>query len=315
MTLNCCNCSIVSNSVGIYKSKLITNYEDNNYCDKCYIDISKYEDDLINCHLATNKPLNSIVKPQYYSQYVKSPLPIFKTVKEDTKEYVMIDKDIYYQFIINFNDKIVSKINNEIEETKKKVSKINKNIEKEEAELRRLKEKEERDKQKQIDNELKEREQIEIRKRENERIKKIKEEVIKPFLKRPTSSKIEAVKCSKCKDYKCFPFQYENTNNWCDTCDEEIQLKKEDKKIDCPCGITYYNFSTNHEERHLNSKQHQLYETKLLNVVDFKVYNIKKLQEIVKDNNLNINNYTRISKKDLLVELNKLYKDGKITIL
>jgi hypothetical protein len=317
MTLNyCCSCSIANSKVCIYKSKLLTTYQDDNYCDECFIKIEKYEDDLIKCHLSLNKPLNSIIKPNFYKDYVKSPLPIYNTIKENDKEYVVIDKDIYYQFIINFNDRIVSKIETDIKETKKIITKINKSQEREEAEIRKIQDKQERDKQKEIKNQEREQEQIEIRKRENERINKIKEEVVKPFLKRPIKStqKIEAIKCDKCKEYKCYPFQYENNNKWCDVCDEEIMNKKEDKKIDCACGITYFNMSLTHEERHLNSKQHKLYETSLLNKVDFTIHNIKKLQEIVKNNNLNINNYTRMSKKDLIAELKQFYKDGKITI-
>ena len=100
----------------------------------------------------------------------------------------------------------------------------------------------------------------------------------------------------------------------CNDCYNDITKEKEDKTISCPCGITYHARNHYYKERHLLSKCHRGYEEKLINKANFDMMKLNELQELNKVHNLNIPNYQKIGKKQLALEIKKLYDEGRFTL-
>ena len=100
----------------------------------------------------------------------------------------------------------------------------------------------------------------------------------------------------------------------CNDCVYDITKKKEDNTVNCPCGVTFYDRNNYYRERHLLSKCHRTYEEKLINKVNFNMMKLNELLELNKVHNLNIPNYQKIGKKQLALEIKKLYDEGRFTL-
>ena len=90
MSKRCSNCSIISNNVDVFKSKLLCNtYKECLLCDVCYDKTYKDEDMYIKASInqANNGLFNihSILKEEYYKDYIKSHLDINDVILKDDK--------------------------------------------------------------------------------------------------------------------------------------------------------------------------------------------------------------------------------------
>ena len=162
--------------------------------------------------------------------------------------------------------------------------------------------------------------EIKINRHNNEKIKKEKED-LKENYKEVFETNPEAIikKCCFCKTYKIFPYHFKDENNksflrkytkdkkqekaiCCIDCFEEVEIKKEDKKLSythhCSiCNKSFVAYTNDLYVSHLKSTQHKRNEAKLNEKIELSLLNIKELQSIcsktVDENGLiRVNNYT-----------------------
>ena len=342
----CSICSIKGDHNKFY-SKFIGSIDEDAsyYCDICYDKEKEKEELLIKFAIQNGKNIASIVKQDKIIDFINpastialiKPMNIHKIVSEIIdgvkKEFVMIDIEEYnnYMFYVACSNKKL--INDEKINKKKKQQERQEAVERKKIET--IKEKE----RKGIDKENKEKEKIEmeikINKYNNEKIKKEKEELKETYKDVFDANPQSTIKnCSFCKAFRIFPYHFKDENNksflrtytkdkkqekamCCVDCFEDVQIKKEDKKINhthnCSiCNKSFIAYTNELYAKHLQSIQHKRNEAKLKGKTDLSLLNIKELQNIcsktIDDNGFyRISNYTRLKKAELLEKMNSIY--------
>ena len=111
--------------------------------------------------------------------------------------------------------------------------------------------------------------------------------------------------CLKCGIYKAFPEQF--TNGICCGCfEEQAEIKdlyNKTHRVVCECGLVYLKTSDKAKVKHEQTDRHKKNMQSKLNF-DGKKYSVKQLREICNANQ--ISNASRMSKVDIVAELNKL---------
>jgi hypothetical protein len=344
---HCCSvCSIRGNHKRYY-SKFIgsINDEASYFCDDCYDKEKENEEMIIKFAIKNGENISSLVKQEYLIDFINptsnsaiiKPMNIHKIVSEVIdgvkRDFVMIDMEEYNNYML-----LVACSNKKLIDDEKIKEKREKQQRQEAVERRKIEainEKEKRDIE--IENKAKEKIEIEIKinRRNNEKIKKEKEE-LKEQYKEVFRANPETIikKCSFCKTLKIYPYHFKDENNkpflkaytkdkqqeraiCCIDCFEEVQMKKEEKKLNNThhCNICDKSFVAYTNElfvSHLKTTQHKRNEAKLKGKIDLSLLNVKELNKIcsktVDENGLyRINNYTKIKKIELLEKMNAIY--------
>ena len=335
----CYNCSRITN-IQKYYTKFITDENDIElYCDTCYEEKEKFDNNLIKTSIQMKQDVKEIVKPKFIVNYI-IPLKIYKEVSEVINgintEFVVIEKEAYNDYMkkVAFsNDKLVND-----EYINKIIIKQQKEAGVELARVNGIKEKERREKREEQDRERKKVKQIEMDRFNNDKYKKEKQEFIeerKEDLKQE-GAKIE--KCVFCKEFKVYPKDYKDDNNKtflkqytinkiktkCKCC-MDCYFKTKDKQEDyirehqetCPyCKTVYRCMSQTDKDRHLNTNKCLRVQEETVKYDENKkrilLMKVKDLREICKktlndDGTYRIANYSNMKKDELLEKMMAIY--------
>lgn len=337
MNKRCDKCFKHHSSVEPFESKLLINqYKLYNLCDDCFVSENSYEDDYIKLMISRNEALNTITKASYYKDYCKSPIEIKEIINKENKNYVMIDENEYYYLLSCLSNKVVETIDKIKLQHKRELQKIQKIEIREVKKDAKIKDLERKEQEKKEHLEEKINKEIEVNRMQNEIINNKKDKAIKPYLGAAQKDNIElkAVKCSKCNEYKCEQYDFTNDYDYkyyvrsdikggkgqtfhykiCNDCCQAIKHEREEKTINCPCGLTYYARNRSYIDKHMMCNTHRAYEEKLVHKVNFDLMKLNELLEINKKYNLNIANYQKIGKKNLALEIKKLYDEKKFEL-
>lgn len=346
MSFQCCVCSIRGNFKKYY-SKFIGSIDNEAlyYCDGCYDKKEESEEFLIKFAIKNGDNISNIVKQEKLIDYVNptsttiliKPMNIYKIVNEIVdgikKEFVMISIEEYNNYMIHIACSNKKLIDDEKLKLKREQQHKQEAVERRKIESINYKEKKDIDKEKQLEQKIKD--EIKINKFNNDRIKKEKEELLEKY-KEVIDNNPQSVikKCDFCKSYKILPYHFRDENNkpflraytqdkkqvkniCCIDCYEEVLIKKEEKKLNnshkCEiCDKIIITYTDELYVKHLNSTQHKKNEALLKGKKDLSLLNVKELNKIcsktIDEKGLyRINNYSKVKKIELLEKMNAIY--------
>lgn len=334
----CCNCSRISN-IQKYYTKLIDDIDKVHlYCDTCYEDKEKFDNDLIKTSIKMKLDVKSLVRPEFLSNYV-IPLKIHKEISEVINgintEFVVIEKEAYNDYmkkVAYSSDKIVSD---------EYIAKINikqqREIGVELGIVNGIEERERREKEREQERERKKAKQVDINKHYNEKAKREKQEFFEERKKDLDEPGAKAEECKFCNTWRVFPKDFKDDNNktftkkyvkdkeklerkccvncYCEANDKRQNYIDECKrnKITCKyCKVKYIMITKRDKENHEST-------TKCLRAKDYNkekkdlsLMTVKELRLICKkslndDGTYRISNYTKMKKDDLLEKMVDIY--------
>jgi hypothetical protein len=188
-----------------------------------------------------------------------------------------------------------------------------------------------------VENKAKEKVEMEIKinRHSNEKIKKEKEELKEQYKEVFKTNPLSIIKkCCFCKTLRIYPYHFKDENDkpflraytkdkkqekasCCVDCFEEVEIKKEEKKIThtyhCSiCDKSFVAYTNELYVSHLQSIKHKRNEAKSTGKNDLSLLKILELHNIcsktVDENGLcRISNYTRLKKAELLEKMNSIY--------
>jgi len=343
MSYRCSVCSIMGNHKKYYSKFVGTIDEEASYfCSECYNKEKENEELLIQFAIKRGDNITDILKKDKIIEYVNptsntvliKPMNIYKMVSEIIdgvrREFVMIDLEEYNNYMLHIAYSNKKLIDDEKIKNKQEKQKRQEDVERRKIEV--IVSKEKRD----IENENKAKAKIEmeikINKYNNEKIKKEKEE-LKEQYKEVFNDNPQSIikKCCFCKNYQVFPFHFKDENNkpflraytkdkrqikalCCVNCFEEVEFKKEERKINhthyCKiCDKSFIAYTDELYVSHLKTTSHKRKEAKLKGVIDFSLLSFKELNKIC-SKSLDerglciISNYTRLKKAELVEKMN-----------
>ncbi len=334
----CCNCSKISNIKEYY-----TKFNDDInkvdlYCDTCYKDKEKFDDDLIKTSIVFKQDVKSLVRPEFLAKYL-IPLTVHKEIIEVINgintEFVVIEKEAYNDYmkkVAYSSDRLVSD---------KKINKIIIKQQKEaDVELRivnGIEERERREKEREQERERKKIKQIDINRHYNDNAKKQKQEFFEERKKDLDEPGAKAEECKFCNTWRVSPKDFKDDNGktftkkfvkdkeklerkccvncYCEANDKRQNYIDECKKnkITCRyCKIQYIMITKRDKDNHESS-------TKCLRARDYNeekkdlsLMTVNELRLICKktlndDGTYRISNYTKMKKDDLLEKMVDIY--------
>jgi len=346
----CSKCSIDDCYKKFYSKMIGTNHDDAPYfCNTCYEEQVKLEEDIIQMYVKNGNNIADMVNYQYIIDYINptsnncifKPMPIFRIVNENDKDYVMINKEDYNNYIRLIaisNKKLITDV---IINKKQEKHQIREAVEKRKVEAIKAKERRDNDIRQMIERKI-EREaeynriENERKKREQEQIEEqVKEEYKEYFINNPKSI---VQRCEFCKEHRVFPHHFIDENKkpymkpytknkeysteiCCIDCYEDYLEKQKEKLINnklkytewCEiCKKEFYLPTDDKIENHYFSLKHKKNEAKLKGTNDLSLLSCNDLKKIcsktIDENGICIiSNYTRIKKNELIQKMNEIY--------